>query len=143
MSSTTDGSGHVTTKLRPGEHEVSGLRRGKFSHLPALSTPVARDLMVCALATIAIFTFVLVVEPFEDIHEISRHVEDLELDDIFLGLALSSFVSAWFSWRRTKDARREVARIGRRHDQARGRRAQTAGQPGRADDERLHDPLRN
>ena len=100
----------MTTTAQSDGHEASAPRRGNFFRMGALSSPVARDLVVCVLATVAIFTFVLVVEPFEEIHEISRHVEDLELDDIFLGLALSSFVSAWFSWRRTKDARREVAR---------------------------------
>ena len=70
---------------------------------------IRNDLVVVVLFTVIGTFLVMMVDLFENIYEISRPFERVELDGLIFGLPLfAAFGLAWFAYRRFREAKLEI-----------------------------------
>ena len=69
-------------------------------------TESKRDLALCVAAFAAILTLLISVDAVDLLFETTRHHEDWDLDEILVSLPALTFVMAWYSIRRWREAQR-------------------------------------
>lgn len=74
----------------------------------AAGVPAWRDLVIVAGATLATFFVAGLIELSEGVGNVLQHFEAYQLDELLLALAVLVLGLAWSSWRRSRQAEREL-----------------------------------
>lgn len=69
------------------------------------------DLIPAGLAVIVGTAILVYVDAFDYLHGFTRRHEEWELDEFVLGGVVLAFASAWFAWRRQREAERHLGAI--------------------------------